>query len=126
MLALFASTLSCNLLPLSLAIKFIPPIERDIIVDGQTRKGYVLEWESDWGGVSTFESVAESGGRPVALKYNETNVILEVPTGPSNVWGSSFWPSPQSLWGWPPPVAFDEATYTASVDESAMTVTFVG
>ncbi len=38
-------------------------------------------------------------------------------------YGSTFWPSPQSAWGWPPPSVLDSDPYSASV--SGDTATFV-
>jgi hypothetical protein len=34
--------------------------------------------------------------------------------------GSTFWPSPQSDWGWPPPAAIDRDAYAADVQDGAL------
>jgi len=31
-------------------------------------------------------------------------------------WGSTFWPSPQSDWDWPPPAAIDNEPYTVTLE----------
>ncbi len=51
---------------------------------------------------------AQSGGRILAFSVEGQNAL--VPTGPQI--GSTFWPSPQEAWGWPPPPTLDSAPYT--------------
>ncbi len=36
--------------------------------------------------------------------------------------GSTFWPSPQSAFGWPPPPAIDSAAYTATLVDNVLTL----
>jgi hypothetical protein len=62
------------------------------------------------------------GGRITRFSLSGQNVL----TGPEvvssgegttpNMWGSTFWTSPQSAWGWPPEVAIDAASHRARVD----------
>jgi hypothetical protein len=103
---------------------FLPPIERNIVVDGTTQRGYVLEFSND-SDTTTFECIAEKGGLVTALKLNGVNMLLEHPN-PATLTGSTFWPSPQSDWNWPPPSAIDDASYTVTVDEATMSVLLVG
>ena len=46
--------------------------------------------------------------------------------GYPGLYGSIFWPSPQSVWGWPPPAAFESANYSIWVDEAAMAISLAG
>lgn len=48
------------------------------------------------------------GGRITEFSYQGKNSLY---TG-KPVSGSTFWPSPQSSWGWPPPAVLDEKPYT--------------
>lgn len=59
------------------------------------------------------------GGRIVSFSLGGRNVILTREESPV-AYGSSFWPSPQSDWAWPPPVALDKAEWAASVDGSTL------
>lgn len=62
------------------------------------------------------------GGRVTQLSLGGTNVL----TGPEvvangegslpNMFGSTFWTSPQSDWGWPPEEAIDRAPHRARLD----------
>ena len=38
-------------------------------------------------------------------------------------WGATFWASPQSLWGWPPPSAFDKDSYTMTIEGDKLVAT---
>ena len=50
--------------------------------------------------------------------------LLSGPSADPSNFGSTFWTSPQSLWGWPPPAAFDSSAYTAT--RASASVEFVG
>ena len=52
-------------------------------------------------------SVSRYGGRILGFSIEGRNALLD--TGIQT--GSTFWPSPQSLWGWPPPPELDEHLY---------------
>ncbi len=52
------------------------------------------------------------GGRISSLKLNGEEFLSLEDVHPTN-WGSTFWVSPQTLWNWPPPVAFDSLPYSA-------------
>lgn len=63
-----------------------------------------------------IEVSPEQGGRISSLKLNGQEVLSLEDIHPTN-WGSTFWVSPQSKWGWPPPVAFDSLPYAATKTE---------
>jgi len=56
-----------------------------------------------------------NGGRIKSFSIDGKNALVDqgIQTG------STFWPSPQSLWGWPPPPVLDEQPYRVLVDVSA-------
>lgn len=62
---------------------------------------------------------SSNGGRIMEFGYRGRNVL--VTSGPQV--GSTFWISPQSLWGWPPPVEIDSAPYAVRVDKESVTLT---
>jgi hypothetical protein len=72
----------------------------------------------------TFECIAGSGGLITAFRLNGVNVLLD--GGASELDGSTFWLSPQSLWNWPPPASLDTAVFDADVDEAAGSITLSG
>lgn len=55
------------------------------------------------------------GGRIVELSLDGRNVLLTREEFPL-AYGSSFWPSPQKDWSWPPPIEFDAAAWSERVD----------
>ncbi|MGH1372890.1 MAG: DUF4380 domain-containing protein [Cellvibrionaceae bacterium] len=55
------------------------------------------------------------GGRVSSLRYKDRQLLFSRDEAQSsNNWGSTFWLSPQSLWGWPPVEAHDSAPYQVS------------
>ena len=75
---------------------------------------HVLAWDD-----VSFEVDARTGGRVTALRVGGRNLL----TGPeidAGNFGSTFWTSPQSAWGWPPVPEVDHAAYRASIEESAI------
>ena len=76
-----------------------------------------------------------SGARITALRVGGatgmdliTNAALNAGTANADNWGSVFWPSPQSSWGWPPTgpgtiEAINTLAYTAAMDASSLTLT---
>jgi len=81
----------------------------------QLRDGrHVLAWDD-----VSFEVDARTGGRVTALRLGGRNLL----TGPeidAGNFGSTFWTSPQSAWGWPPVPEVDHAAYRASIEDSAI------
>jgi hypothetical protein len=67
-----------------------------------------------WDDVS-FEVDAATGGRVTGLYLGGRNLL----TGPevdAGNYGSTFWTSPQSSWGWPPVPEIDHGPYAATVE----------
>jgi hypothetical protein len=59
------------------------------------------------------------GGRITALTINGKNFLTDSTVNAFN-WGSSFWPSPQSDWNWPPPAEIDNRPYTATINGNVL------
>ena len=75
---------------------------------------HVLAWDD-----VSFEVDARTGGRVTALRVGGRNLL----TGPeidAGNFGSTFWTSPQSAWGWPPVPEVDHAEYRASIEANAI------
>ncbi|BCE01537.1 DUF4380 domain-containing protein [Marinicellulosiphila megalodicopiae] len=51
--------------------------------------------------------ISTSGGRIVSFKIDDQESLVQQGIQV----GSTFWPAPQSLWGWPPPAILDEEQY---------------
>ncbi len=81
----------------------------------ELREGrHVLAWDD-----VSFEVDARTGGRVTALRLGGRNLL----TGPeidAGNFGSTFWTSPQSAWGWPPVPEVDHHEYRAAIEESAI------
>ncbi len=65
-------------------------------------------------GNTLFAVDAACGGRIVACSLDGQDILL--PAGSGNNYGSTFWPSPQADWGWPPPVEIDSQPYQPALD----------
>jgi hypothetical protein len=65
-------------------------------------------------GDTVFAVDAAKAGRIVTVSLGGKNVVT-APSGQNNNWGSTFWPSPQSAWNWPPPAELDPGVYAASI-----------
>lgn len=59
---------------------------------------------------------ANMGGHVVEFSIEGDNALAT--QGPEV--GSTFWPSPQQAWGWPPPNTLDKAAYTVNKHEKAI------
>lgn len=57
----------------------------------------------------------EDGGRLAALTYNGVELVLP-PGRVPGFYGDTFWPSPQSLFDWPPPPVLDAEPYRVLSD----------
>lgn len=62
----------------------------------------------------------QHGGRLSVLRYRGLDLILP-PGRVPGFWGDTFWPSPQSLFDWPPPVVLDSDPYEV-LDRSDHTI----
>jgi hypothetical protein len=59
------------------------------------------------------------GARVVEFSLAGRNVLTTSATHPES-FGSTFWPSPQSLWGWPPPPELDSEPYRATANDHSV------
>jgi hypothetical protein len=62
---------------------------------------------------------AQTGGRITSLRLGETELLTDSSVHAQN-YGSSFWTSPQSQWGWPPYPVLDVQPYRASLGDEAL------
>mmetsp|Transcript_116256 Transcript_116256/g.329444 ORF Transcript_116256/g.329444 Transcript_116256/m.329444 type:complete len:351 (-) Transcript_116256:168-1220(-) len=83
-------------------------------LDGATRYSLSLTLDDANATNVTFECVAEQGGLVTSLKLGDTSILVESPQPPSGIRGSTFWPSPQSAWGWPPPQEIASDAYNVN------------
>src|SRR4051812_23332426 len=76
-------------------------------------RAHAQRWLLEAGGAA-LEVDPAAGGRITALRLGARNLL----TGPeidAGNYGSTFWTSPQSDWGWPPVAEIDHAPFEASV-----------
>lgn len=57
----------------------------------------------------------DEGGRLARLRHRGVDLVLP-PGGIPGFYGDTFWPSPQSLFDWPPPAALDARPYEVLAD----------
>jgi hypothetical protein len=62
------------------------------------------------------------GGRVTSFSLGGRNLLTGTDVDPDN-YGSTFWTSPQSDWGWPPPPEIDNLPYRASVSGQKLILT---
>ncbi len=62
----------------------------------------------------TLQIDPETGARISSLKINEEELLYLSKDSNNNNWGSTFWPGPQKLWGWPPPSVLDSEPFKDS------------
>ena len=75
---------------------------------------HVLAWDD-----VRLEIDAATGGRVTALRLGGRNLLSEPAADAAN-FGSTFWPSPQTAWGWPPLAEIDHAPYRVEVEPAAI------
>ena len=76
-------------------------------------EGTIYRWRFGEGAAETvFEVDAALGGRITRFSLAGRNVLTGPDVNDLN-FGATFWTSPQSQWGWPPPVEHDSEPYTA-------------
>ncbi len=83
----------------------------------QSDKTFLLSYEN-------IEVVVDPlfGGRIISLKLNGKELLIGKDIHPAN-YGSTFWPSPQTIWDWPPPVTLDSAPYNVKVKKEKLILT---
>src|SRR5579859_3285928 len=69
-----------------------------------------------------FEVDPQVGGRITSFRLGGLDV-LSGPDVDAYNYGSTFWTSPQSDWGWPPPVEVDLHPYRVSRSDDSLTLT---
>ncbi|HEY7371275.1 MAG TPA: DUF4380 domain-containing protein [Polyangia bacterium] len=75
---------------------------------------HVLAWDD-----VRVEIDAATGARVTALRLGGRE-LLSGPAADAGNYGSTFWPSPQSAWGWPPVSEIDHGPYRAEVEPAAI------
>jgi hypothetical protein len=58
---------------------------------------------------------AKYSARITSLKINEKELVFVDRTKGTNIFGCSFWPSPQSVWNWPPPRELNNMPYSGGI-----------
>jgi hypothetical protein len=69
-----------------------------------------------------FEVDPQAGGRVTSFSLGGFDVLAGSDVD-ANSYGSTFWTSPQSDWGWPPPAEVDRSPYSLVVQEDTLTLT---
>jgi hypothetical protein len=69
----------------------------------------------------TMEIDANNGARITSLKYDTTEVLSQINF--PNMYGSTFWTSPQKEWNWPPVPEFDKQAYTVEEKDGHLIMT---
>ena len=67
----------------------------------------------------TLEVDPAAGGRVTSFRCGELEALIG-PAIDANNYGSTLWTSPQSDWGWPPPVEFDGRPYDVERSDGAI------
>jgi hypothetical protein len=75
---------------------------------------YRFSWDTQ-----LVEVDASTGGRITVFSQGGKN-ILTGPSANADNYGSTFWPSPQSAWGWPPPAEIDPGAYSARIEGATL------
>lgn len=70
----------------------------------------------------SIEVDAKDGARISSLSLDGQEVLSLEDVNDMN-WGSTFWSSPQSEWGWPPPASFDRTPYDVKIHDNHITAT---
>jgi len=86
-----------------------------IDAESAERTFFVLTLDGD----VRLEVDAARGGRVTALRLGERNLLSGAEIDAVN-YGSTFWTSPQSAWGWPPDAEIDSAPYAGILDGEAV------
>lgn len=71
-------------------------------------------------GETVFAVDAAKAGRVVEFSLAGRNILTAARGPADNNWGSTFWTSPQSDWGWPPPEEIDSAPCRAELSGATL------
>lgn len=69
-----------------------------------------------------IEVDSKNGGRISSFKLGNEEFLSSVNINADN-WGSTFWTSPQSAWGWPPSDQIDKDQYSAKLQDNRFVLT---
>jgi len=69
-----------------------------------------------------FAVDSTTAARIVTYSLAGHNIVTTTATDATN-YGSTFWPSPQSVWNWPPPWELDPGPYTGSASAGVLSLT---
>jgi hypothetical protein len=77
---------------------------------------------------ATLKVDANRGGKGMSIQYNGQEVLAQHVPGEGfrnndNDWGTTFWPSPQSEWNWPPIKTYDANPYTITQTANSVILT---
>lgn len=109
----FLSTALSPLLALAL-VAVMQTAEAQKVTPTTVGTGTDTRWTFTMGPMS-FLAGAKHGGRIHALRFGDSD-ILHMDTNTATNYGSTFWPSPQAVWNWPPPANIDgNGAYTAEL-----------
>ena len=71
-----------------------------------------------------FEVDAGFGGRISSLKLGDEEVMfVDRDYADGILWGSTLWPAPQSVWGWPPSTTLDSDPYSGGISGNYVILT---
>ncbi len=73
-------------------------------------------------GDTAFAVDAARAGRVIRFALAGRNILTEAQGPTDNNWGSTFWPSPQSDWNWPPPAELDPGPYQPKVTAGVLSL----
>jgi len=96
------------------------PVKSAVLPEFVTLKGNAYTITQ---GSTQLEVVANVAGRISSLKIDGEEILLVASKTNNAIWGSVFWSSPQSEWGWPPIDVLDSAPYEVSVAEDRIIFT---
>jgi hypothetical protein len=83
---------------------------RDLVTPAFKNGRYLLAWDD-----VSVEVDAAVGGRVTALRLGGHDLLTGRQADIAN-YGSTFWTSPQTAWGWPPVPEIDHLPYTAAIE----------
>ena len=99
-----------NLFSFFLIFASSSPVFTQDIIPQQNGDLYSLEFENIY-----FEVDASFGGHISAFEIDGINILYPSQNAADYLWGSTLWPSPQSVWGWPPSTILDSEAYVAEI-----------
>jgi hypothetical protein len=94
-----------------------PAVAKSVVPTCNDANLCTLSW-----GAYEFAVDAAHGARIVTFSLAGSNVLLTEAAGDAE-FGATFWPSPQTAWGWPPIAAVDTGAYTVSIQGDALVLT---